>query len=290
MVRHGVLGQMFALIGFLLLAIPLAGAATTPCADGTGYFKCSTTQVGYACLPDSSSGSNSLQLYIIDPQGKPTKCACANFPGYVTQNGQCVKAVCTVGSDTIQNGQCYAKTFQKCVNGQLIEDPTCGCPAGKKPSTDNKICIDKTEGCRWTGSVKCLNYQNCTFDAANPSDDGTCAIKSGCQYAQYNNQNCNSAYETCNTATGKCDKAAGKCAGNSDCTGGNICNTITHTCEAKPSDVVTGGSATPLLGGNEAAPSTQAENGASRGTFCCLPISIGMAGVGLALVRKKEEN
>ena len=210
------------------------------------------------------------------------KCSCSDVPGYTEMNGQCVKSTCTVNGQTVQTGAC--KDSMKCVNGAMVEDPAaCGCPTGKV--AQEGVCVERKGGCRWGGSVKCLSYQECKFDANTPSDDGVCQTKTGCQYSQYNQQACNAELETCNQNTGKCDKISGACVSNSECTGGKVCNLITKRCEEGAS----AGSAptAPLLGAGATTPPTDAASGA-KPTFCCLPAALGAMMVGLAFVSRRR--
>ncbi len=268
----------------------VAYASTAPCSDGTEYFKCSKTQIGFACLPDSSTGANTLQLYTVDAQGKPGQCACSKFPGYSEgADGTCMKTTCTAGSATVNNGQCY--NFQKCSNGQLVDDAaTCGCASGKKTSSDGKTCVENSDGCRWPKSAKCLAYQECKYENGSATDSGTCTNKQGCQYATYNGQACDIYTETCNQQTGKCDKVTNKCNENKDCTGGKVCNLINHACEA-PQTVTQQDAGAPILGGgamaqNTTAPAAPSQDAQKGGIPCCAPIGLGMAALGIAFSRK----
>lgn len=283
----GTKGCLFAVFMALLAIAAIIPAgyaqANVKCSDGTKYFECSTTQVGYLC-----AYGGQLQLFIRDAQNKMTKCHCTKFPGYIEMDGVCVKTVCTIGSDSVQNGQCYDKTHQKCVNGSLVDDASaCGCPGGKKVS--GSVCVDNRDGCRWPNSVKCLNYQECKFDAAKPSDNGQCQVKDGCQWATYNGKSCNPDTETCNTQTGKCDKKPGACAMNSECGSGKICNLITHMCDTPASTSVN--DAAPLIGGNAAILNdTSPPTSDNKGGFCCLPpIAIASGAVGMAYIGRKQE-
>jgi len=246
-------------------------------------------------MPDSSSGINTLQLYTLDARNKPTKCACKNFPGYAQQpDGTCVKTTCSVDGKEIKNNECYNN--QKCSNGAMADDPSmCGCPTGKKASLDGKTCVENRDGCRWQNSVKCRTYEDCKFDANTTADSGTCQVKAGCQYSQYNGQYCDVDTQVCNSATGNCDQIPGKCSSDKNCTGGKVCNIIKHTCEEKAS-AATGGDGVPLLGGaatpSTSKPSTDTSSGENKGSnmLCCLPIGLGASGVGLAFMRRKEED
>jgi hypothetical protein len=268
----------------LLAFMPLAYAAfNDPCTeDGTAYGACSTKNPGYRCWYSSSTGRNTLQLWLVDAQNKPV-CPCSAVAGYKESNGACVKSTCVVSGNTVAEGACLNNL--KCSNGDMKEDPaTCGCPTGKK--AQNGVCVDNKDGCRWPNSLKCLNYQECKFDAASATDSGSCQTMSGCQLpqSQYNNQACNQDTETCNQQTGKCEKKAGTCTSNTDCGTGKTCNVLTHACES--SSTSTGDSA-PLLGGNAAAASTPTDS-TSKPTLCCLPIGLGATGVGLAFASRRR--
>lgn len=290
----GQFGFAFVVISLALLAFSGIAAAysTSPCSDGTAYGACSTKQPGFRCWGDSSIGINTLQLWLVDAQGKPV-CPCSNVKGYNEVNGECVKTTCTVGGNEIQNNVCANN--QKCSNGAMADDPSmCGCASGKKASLDGKTCVENRDGCRWPNSVKCRTYENCKFDANSTTDSGSCTVKNGCQYSQYNGQYWDTETQTCNQATGNIEQIPGKCSSDKNCTGGKVCNIIKHACEEKTT-ASGSDSGAPLLGGAttpKPASDTASGDAASKGSnmLCCLPISLGASGVGLAFMRRREED
>lgn len=71
------------------------------CTDGTGYFQCSATYPGYACLPDNNTLTLQTTVGSVYPPehpkaGQPTdmavKCNCTHFAGFILSNGQCVNS------------------------------------------------------------------------------------------------------------------------------------------------------------------------------------------------------
>ncbi|MFA5108389.1 MAG: hypothetical protein WC492_02550 [Candidatus Micrarchaeia archaeon] len=261
------------------------------CSDGTGYWQCSQTQPGYACLPDSASATGlSLQndvanKLVQDSKTGMSKCACANFAGYAEVDGACVKTTCVDGSKTLQAGECSSTKPKRCTSGSLVDDPTaCGCPEGKKASSDGKSC-EVREGCRW-GTSPCEKGYNCSYVESNTKDDGHCVAKKGCSaYIPSEGKITCTSMQECDSSTnpdGVCITKQGCKYSNPACGTGKVCDMLSNTCES--SDVV---SATTIKTTKTA---NSAVSDSSNLSCCCLPTAgiVGLAGIAIAR-RKKEE-
>jgi hypothetical protein len=290
----GKIARFAVIFAFALMAISGAFmASTSDCADGTKYFQCSTNKPGYACLPDSTTGGNSLQNVLGPdmPAALRNKCACSNFPGYVEVNGECVKNTCNVGGKTYSNFECIANNKPKqCVWGNIVDNSSqCGCPLGQKPADNGRACIDMV-GCRWTGSghITCPPTQECKWNPADPNDAGTCVTKSGCAY---HNPDCDPISEYCDTtasAAGECKKKQGCQYSNPPCAAGEICNPVSGKCEKNEIATVPIIQAPP----SNSTPSAAASNAFASIKCCCLPTAAAVGLVGLASYNrmKRKEN
>jgi hypothetical protein len=122
----------FGLLLFLVF-LNLGFSADVTCEDGTKLGQCSVKSPGKYC------GGSYLNPYL-DYYIK--KCPCEAVPGWVQQgtgdNAICVKKTC---SDGTAEGECSLSKPKQCVNGVLINNASkCGCPEGKRKSSDGINC------------------------------------------------------------------------------------------------------------------------------------------------------
>ena len=279
--------RIFAFVlAFTALALGMAHAFGSPCADGTQYFECSTVSPGYLCT------LNGLEQSVDNPNGK--SCPCTVVAGWEQQgsgdSATCVQAKCADGTLT---GQCATTKPNVCTGGSTYSSNAtkCGCPAGKRMAAGGIFCefIPCTDGdvsvpegtCSAKKQKKCVNGalvdkasecgcpsgqtvqgETCGVVCSDGTNDGSCSSTLP--------KECVNGYLLDNAA--KCGCPEGLTMVGKQCT-----------------DAVVGLPGSDILGGNSSAGNGTGATGSSSAlSCCCLPTAlIGIVG-GFAFFRKKE--